>query len=90
MPKWLEETEELVISGRIKVPYTWWVGETGTDFFSTLKDEKKITGTYCSKCEMVFIPPRKACGRCFNESMEWSPAGRPDRRWPLQKLPVVS
>ncbi len=75
MPKWLEETEELVHSGRIKVPYTWWVGETGTDFFNALMGEKKIMGTYCSKCEMVFIPPRKACGRCFNERMEWRDVG---------------
>lgn len=71
MPSWIDETEELVRSGRIKVPYQWWVGETGGHFFTTLKEEGKILGSYCSKCDMVFLPPRKTCGRCFYEKMEW-------------------
>ena len=32
MPGWLDEVEEMVLSGRIKVPYKWWVGETGSRF----------------------------------------------------------
>lgn len=75
MTDWIEQTEDMVYSGRIKVPYTWWVGETGSHFFATLRDEKKILGAYCSKCDMVFIPPRKACGRCFNQDMEWREIG---------------
>jgi hypothetical protein len=71
MPSWIDETEEVVRSGRIKVPYQWWVGETGTRFFNELKDKSQILGSYCSKCDMVFIPPRKTCGRCFSKEMEW-------------------
>ena len=70
MANWLEETETLVHKGRIKVPYTWWVGETGTDFFNSIKNDKTITGTYCPKCEQVFVPPRKTCGRCFSQDLE--------------------
>jgi hypothetical protein len=71
MPSWIDETEEVIRSGRIKVPYQWWVGETGAHFFSALRDEGRILGSYCPKCDLVFLPPRKSCGRCFSESMEW-------------------
>lgn len=76
MSSWLEETEALVYSGRIKVPYRWWVGETGTRFFKALRDEQKILGTYCEKCDKVFVPPRKTCGRCFHVNMQWRELGR--------------
>jgi uncharacterized OB-fold protein len=75
MPNWLEEAEELVHYGRIKVPYTWSVGETGSHFFVTLRDKKKILGTHCPTCNMVFVPPRKTCGRCFDTQMEWREVG---------------
>lgn len=75
MPSWKEETEPMVHNGRIKVPYTWWVGETGSTFFISLRDEKKILGTRCPKCEKVFVPPRKACGQCFCTDMQWKEVG---------------
>lgn len=62
--------------GRIKVPYTWWVGETGGRFFTALRDEQKILGTRCTTCRITFVLPRKACGKCFNTAMEWREVGR--------------
>jgi uncharacterized protein len=75
METWMETAEDLVHRGRIKVPYTWWVGETGSRFFTTLRDEKRILGTHCSRCAMTFVPPRKACGRCFNTQIAWREVG---------------
>ena len=75
MTAWLEETEALVLKGRIKVPYQWWVGDTGTRFFVSIRDHKKITGTYCQKCDMVFVPPRQVCGRCFSPDLVWREVG---------------
>jgi uncharacterized protein len=75
MATWMETAEELVHRGRIKVPYTWWVGETGSHFFAALRDEKRILGTHCTRCAMTFVPPRKACGRCFNAEMTWRELG---------------
>jgi uncharacterized protein len=75
MSDWMEQTEEMVHSGRIKVPYRWWVGETGSRFFIALRDEQKILGTRCPKCDWVFVPPRKTCGRCFHPEMEWREVG---------------
>jgi hypothetical protein len=79
MSNWLDETEEMVHRGRIKVPYTWSVGETGSRFFVTLRDQGRILGTRCPTCRMTFVPPRKACGRCFGAEMTWeevAPRGR--------------
>ena len=76
MTGWLEETEALVHSGRIKVPYKWQVGETGSHFLIAIRDEKKLLGTHCPRCDMVFIPPRKTCGRCFQTQMEWRELGQ--------------
>ena len=59
MAGWQDETEPLACSGRIKGPCRWWVGETGSRFLVALGDEKKILGTWCEKCRLVFILPRK-------------------------------
>ncbi len=75
MKQWMEQTEAMVHRGRIKVPYQWWVGETGSRFFVALRDEQKILGTHCPKCDMVFLPPRKTCGRCFHPELEWRELG---------------
>jgi uncharacterized OB-fold protein len=75
MADWIGQTEDIVYSGRIKVPYEWSVGETGSRFLVALRDEKKILGTFCGRCQMVFVPPRKVCGRCFNADMEWRELG---------------
>lgn len=75
MAKGIEETEVFFYPGQINVPYPWSVGETGAHFFTALRDEKKILGTYCSRCDRVFIPPRKVCGRCFYPQMQWREVG---------------
>ena len=75
MKNWLETVESLVYESRIKVPYTWSVGETGSRFLIGLRDHKKIFGTKCSKCDMVYLPPRKNCGQCFLENLEWVELG---------------
>jgi len=71
----LNGTEELVYSGKISVPYTWSIGETGSRFFVEIRDNKKIFGTRCPKCMLTFAPPRKVCPRCFETGMEWKKLG---------------
>jgi hypothetical protein len=65
MKYWLETVEPLVYESRIKVPYTWSVGEVGSRFLIELRDHKKIYGTKCPKCNTVYLPPEKTCGQCF-------------------------
>lgn len=65
------QAETIVHKGRIKVPYTWYVGECGSRFYVELRDNKKILGTKCPKCEAVAVPPRNYCGKCFVPTTEW-------------------
>jgi len=75
MGKWTEKVEELVHPGRIKVPYTWSVGEVGSRFFVELRDHKKIFGTRCPVCKKVLVPARKICGQCFRQTDDWVEVG---------------
>ncbi|MGV8079532.1 MAG: Zn-ribbon domain-containing OB-fold protein [Syntrophales bacterium] len=59
--------------GRIKVPYKWFVGETGSRFFTALRDRCEIWGTRCSRCNKVYVPPVKNCWGCFQPLDEWVP-----------------
>lgn len=71
--------ENIICNGFIKMPYNWSVGETGSRFFTELRDHKRIWGTKCTECGKVFIPPRRNCGVCMTRNMEWmelEPEGR--------------
>jgi uncharacterized OB-fold protein len=63
--------EPMVYKSRISVPYSWWAGETASKFLISLRDDKKILGLKCSKCNKVYIPPRKVCPVCFTDNTEW-------------------
>ncbi len=71
MAEWLKEVRPLTLKGRIAVPYTWWVGDVGSRFLVSLRDDKKILGTKCGSCGRVYVPPRRNCGRCFVDMDEW-------------------
>lgn len=45
----------------------YYVGKIGSVFYTKLRDEKKILGVKCVKCNKVFWPPRGVCGRCFSQ-----------------------
>ena len=65
----------LVHESRIKVPYQWSAGIVGTRFFKALRDEKKILGTRCGKCNKTYVPPVKTCGYCFAVCSDWVSVG---------------
>lgn len=71
MAEWLKEVEPLTLKGQIAVPYTWWVGDVGSRFLASLRDDQKILGSRCKACGTVFVPSRKNCGRCFVDIEEW-------------------
>lgn len=77
MSDWRTEVQGITQVGQIKMPYTWSVGETGSRFLIALRDEEKILGNRCSKCNTVYVPPRKNCPRCFAEidSESWVELG---------------
>lgn len=65
------ESENIYYEGRIKVPYKWYVGETGSRFFIALRDKKEIWGIRCPRCKKVYVPPVKNCWECFIPTEEW-------------------
>lgn len=75
MTQWLNEVQGLTLKGQIAVPYTWWVGETGSRFLLTLKEDQKIMGSKCETCGKVYVPARKNCGTCFTLINDWVEVG---------------
>ena len=71
MSDYWTDVEAIVYEGRIKVPYSWQAGETASYFLTQLRDERKIWGKRCPKCEKVFLPPKKSCPFCFVDTDQW-------------------
>jgi len=71
MGDYWRDAENMVQAGRIKVPYTWQAGETASYYFTRLRDEKKILGKHCPKCDKVLVPPRKNCPFCTVPTDQW-------------------
>jgi uncharacterized OB-fold protein len=97
MPDWLRDVEGLTQKGQIAVPYTWWVGETGSRFLLSIRDDQKLLGNKCSRCNTVFVPPRKNCGKCFVDIDEWVEVGNEGVviahtivRYPFEVHPVAA
>jgi len=63
--------EAMAISGEIQINYNWALGKAGERFFSELRDNKKIMGSRCRKCDRIMVPPRIFCEECFIEDTEW-------------------
>jgi uncharacterized OB-fold protein len=71
MTDWLQDTQNIVYSGRIKVPYLWNAGEVGSRFLIALRDKQEIWGVSCPQCRKVYVYPVKTCGDCFALTEEW-------------------
>ncbi len=60
------EKEELIhLRSDVDLPYSWAAGRNGSMMLKALRDEKKILGNRCPKCNKVYVPPRVVCGPCF-------------------------
>ncbi|MFX1571619.1 MAG: Zn-ribbon domain-containing OB-fold protein [Promethearchaeota archaeon] len=57
--------EKLIVTnkGPVRAEFSFWVGQYMDKFYDAL-EHKKIIGNKCPKCEDVFVPPRKICGKC--------------------------
>jgi len=70
MTEVIEKDGMLIQQGRIKVPYSWAAGKVASRFYLGLR-ERKIYGLRCPNCNLVYVPPKKVCHRCFSELTEW-------------------
>lgn len=69
--KELDNTGTLYYPSRVSLPCTWHVGKTGSRFYKETRDNCSIWGTKCPQCELVYVPPKATCPRCFSEIKEW-------------------
>ena len=59
-----------VVEGKLALPYQYFAGRTGSRFLIALRDEKKIKGLRCEKCDKTFVPPRSTCVHCMSDISE--------------------
>lgn len=65
------EKESITIKGSINQDYEWTAGLAGTRFLQELRDNARIVGTKCKKCNKILMPPRIFCEVCFSKLDEW-------------------
>lgn len=63
--------EGLIIPGRIRLPFSFTAGKTGSRFLIELRDRRRIMGVRCPSCGRVGVPPQKICIFCFVETDRW-------------------
>jgi len=71
----------LVAEFNAKFPYDYSAGRYASHFLKKLKEEKRIIGIRCPKCQRVFVPPRPACGYCFVRNTDWVDLGDEGILW---------
>ncbi len=69
--KMVEDIEEKVFRGRIKVPYKHVAGAYVEKFITEIGKNNKIMGVKCPKCGKVYVPPKMICFNCFEKMDEW-------------------
>lgn len=65
------------VEGDLPFYSVYTVGIAGERFFRALKDEGQILGTRCTDCDVMYVPGRLYCERCFAHLDEeaWFDAG---------------
>jgi len=62
--------------GHMEADYVYTLGVAGERFFKEIKENGRIMGAKCPKCNVVFVPPRMYCERCFEKLEEWVDVGK--------------
>lgn len=70
---WSSTRDSVGNSFPVKNRYT--AGVAGQKFFNELKENGKIFGTRCNKCDHTYVPARLYCEKCFERLEEWIDVG---------------
>ena len=63
-----------IMNDRFDLPVWSTAGKTGSRFLTELRDNKRIMGLKCSKCNKVYVPPKSIC-TCCEQLDEWVEVG---------------
>lgn len=66
--------DSLVVSEDWCLHYDYATGPVVGHFLRGLADGR-VEGTRCPRCQMVWLPPRAYCERCFVRTADWVPVG---------------
>ena len=61
--------------GNMEADYAYTLGVAGEKFFMEIKENGKLMGAKCPKCNAVYLPPRLYCENCFEALSEWVEIG---------------
>jgi uncharacterized OB-fold protein len=61
--------------GNLPVTSRYTFGLAGERFFRAIKDEGRIFGTHCPKCNHTYVPAASFCERCLSELTDWIDVG---------------
>ena len=59
----------------METDYVYTLGVAGERFFREIKEKSRIMGAKCKRCNLVYLPPRLYCERCFDKLEEWIDVG---------------
>ncbi|MGB9778414.1 MAG: Zn-ribbon domain-containing OB-fold protein [Candidatus Bathyarchaeales archaeon] len=62
--------------GHMEADYVYTLGVAGERFFKEIKENGKIMGAKCPKCNITYVPPRMYCEKCFEKLEEWVDIGK--------------
>ena len=62
--------DSFIMDGKMALPYSYFAGRVGSNFITTIRDQKKIMGVKCPKCNKVYVPPRQVCEKDFTDLRE--------------------
>lgn len=55
------------VPGEFPIEYTYTAGVAVERFLREIKDNARIVGSRCESCDVVYVPTRLFCERCFAE-----------------------
>ena len=70
MKEGFDTSDCFLVDGKLALPYSYFAGRVGSKFLTTIRDEKKIMGIKCNKCNKIFVPPRQICDICMEDIRE--------------------
>ena len=62
--------------GDMEADYIYTLGVAGERFFKEIKENEKIMGAKCPCCNIVYVPPRMYCEKCFAKLEELVNVGK--------------
>jgi uncharacterized protein len=67
--------EQWVVEQHWDITYQHTADPVAAHFLQTLRDEARLLGIGCPRCERVLVPPRSFCDRCFIDTEGWVDLG---------------